>query len=155
MTETGKRIKGLLNTEIKPSVLMFIDCLADWYKISQTIYLQTEILENDLADQEVLLGKVRSKLFILKEDMKTHIAGKEGGGKEGDDGEDDMIIGNNKKSTKVGGGEKDFQNTTSTTFSRRDLKTLFNVSCDNKSLVRENEDLISQLIGLIDAKGLI
>lgn len=149
MTETGKRIKGLLNTEIKPSVLMFIDCLADWYKISQTIYLQTEILENDLADQEVLLGKVRSKLFILKEDMKTHIAGKESGGEEGEE-EDDMIIGNNK-STKVG-GEKDFQNTT---FSRRDLKTLFNVSCDNKSLVRENEDLISQLIGLIDAKGLI
>lgn len=148
MTETGKRIKGLLNTEIKPSVLMFIDCLADWYKISQTIYLQTEILENDLADQEVLLGKVRSKLFILKEDMKTHIAGKESGEDEEDDG---MIIGNNK-STKVG-GEKDFQNTS--TFSRRDLKTLFNVSCDNKSLVRENEDLISQLIGLIDAKGLI
>lgn len=153
MTETGKRIKSLLNTEIKPSVLMFIDCLADWYKISQTIYLQTEILENDLTDQEEVLQKVRSKLFILKEDMKTHLNGSnattEAGGIDVDD-EKNMF---GKPPKQVGGdlnNSKDFQ-----TFSRRDLKALFNMSCDNKSLVRENEDLMSQLIGLINAKGLI
>lgn len=145
MTETGKRIKSLLNTEIKPSVLMFIDCLADWYKVAQTIYLQTEILENDLTDQEEQLSKVRSKLFILKEDMKT----------QGDDSDTDnegnnrnVTTDNNNKLIKAG-GDKDL------TFSRRDMKTLFNLSCDNKTLVRENEDLISQLIGLIDSKGLI
>lgn len=145
MTETGKRIKSLLNTEIKPSVLMFIDCLADWYKVAQTIYLQTEILENDLTDQEEQLSKVRSKLFILKEDMKTQ-----------DDESDTDNEGNNRNVTTdnnnkliKAGGDKDL------TFSRRDMKTLFNLSCDNKTLVRENEDLISQLIGLIDSKGLI
>lgn len=145
MTETGKRIKSLLNTEIKPSVLMFIDCLADWYKVAQTIYLQTEILENDLTDQEEQLSKVRSKLFILKEDMKT----------QGDESDTDnegnnrnVTTDNNNKLIKAG-GDKDL------TFSRRDMKTLFNLSCDNKTLVRENEDLISQLIGLIDSKGLI
>lgn len=145
MTETGKRIKSLLNTEIKPSVLMFIDCLADWYKVAQTIYLQTEILENDLTDQEEQLSKVRSKLFILKEDMKT----------QGDESDTDtesnnknVAMNNNNKSIKAG-GDKDL------TFTRRDMKTLFNLSCDNKTLVRENEDLISQLIGLIDSKGLI
>lgn len=145
MTETGKRIKSLLNTEIKPSVLMFIDCLADWYKVAQTIYLQTEILENDLTDQEEQLSKVRSKLFILKEDMKT----------QGDESDTDNEVNNrnvttdnNNKLIKAG-GDKDL------TFSRRDMKTLFNLSCDNKTLVRENEDLISQLIGLIDSKGLI
>lgn len=140
MTETGKRIKSLLNTEIKPSVLMFIDCLADWYKISQTIYLQTEILENDLADQEELLQKVRSKLFILNEDMKSH------GRVVGDIDHDN---GSARKSTMKAGSVDN------NTFSRRDLKTLFNMSCDNKTLVRENADLMSQLIGLIDAKGLI
>lgn len=145
MTETGKRIKSLLNTEIKPSVLMFIDCLADWYKVAQTIYLQTEILENDLTDQEEQLSKVRSKLFILKEDMKT----------QGDESDTDnegnnrnVTTDNNNKLIKAS-GDKDL------TFSRRDMKTLFNLSCDNKTLVRENEDLISQLIGLIDSKGLI
>lgn len=126
---------------------MFIDCLADWYKISQTIYLQTEILENDLQDQEELLQKLRSKLFILKEDMKSHVNSSSGSG-------DEEILLNNKSTTKgnaVGSGDnKDFQ-----TFSRRDLKALFNMSCDNKTLVRENEDLLSQLIGLIDTKGLI
>lgn len=124
---------------------MFIDCLADWYKVAQTIYLQTEILENDLTDQEEQLSKVRSKLFILKEDMKT----------QGDESDTDtesnnknVAMNNNNKSIKAG-GDKDL------TFTRRDMKTLFNLSCDNKTLVRENEDLISQLIGLIDSKGLI
>lgn len=71
MTETGKRIKTLLNNEIKPAVLTMIDCLADWYKMAQTIYLQTDILEHDLNEQNDHLEKIRGKLFILKEDIKT------------------------------------------------------------------------------------
>lgn len=144
MTETGKRIKALLNNDIKPSVVMFIDCLADWYKISQTIYLQTEILENDLEDQEELLEKVRRKLFILKEDMKTAQEKQQKGNKSNykdDEGEVE------EEETR----NKDFQ-----TFSPRDhLKTLFNISCDNKTLVHENEDLMSQLLGLMNSKGFL
>lgn len=144
MTETGKRIKALLNNDIKPSVVMFIDCLADWYKISQTIYLQTEILENDLVDQEELLEKVRRKLFILKEDMKTAQEKQQKGNKSNykeDEGEVE------EEETR----NKDFQ-----TFSPRDhLKTLFNISCDNKTLVHENEDLMSQLLGLMNSKGFL
>lgn len=148
MTETGKRIKGLLNTEIKPSVIMFIDCLADWYKISQTIYLQTEILESDLVDQEELLQKVRSKLFILKEDMKTPSSSSSSSTGTGGGLKSEGIIGD-------GGDQSNHNNKDFQTFSRRDLKTLCNMSCDNKTLVRENEDLMSQLMSLIDAKGLI
>lgn len=149
MTETGKRIKSLLNTEIKPSVLMFIDCLADWYKISQTIYLQTDILENDLTDQEDLLEKVRSKLFILKEDVRGYVSRSD----DGDEETSGRVTGNNYNSSSKGvnvDNHKDFS-----TFSRRDLKALFNISCDNKTLVRENEDLMAQLISLIHSKGLI
>lgn len=123
---------------------MFIDCLADWYKISQTIYLQTEILENDLEDQEELLEKVRRKLFILKEDMKTAQEKQQKGNKSNykeDEGEVE------EEETR----NKDFQ-----TFSPRDhLKTLFNISCDNKTLVHENEDLMSQLLGLMNSKGFL
>lgn len=149
MTETGKRIKSLLNTEIKPSVLMFVDCLADWYKISQTIYLQTEILENDLTDQEELLEKVQSKLFILKEDMKTQMQ------KSGNSGATTTVTTTTSTTDEVDPSgqppmDKDLQ-----TFPRCDLKTLYNMSCDNNTLVRENEDLMVQLISLIDSKGLL
>lgn len=144
MTETGKRIKALLNNDIKPSVVMFIDCLADWYKISQTIYLQTEILENDLADQEELLEKVRRKLFILKEDMKTAQEKQQKGNKS------------NYKEDEGEVEEEETRNQDFQTFSPRDhLKTLFNISCDNKTLVHENEDLMSQLLGLMNSKGFL
>lgn len=150
MTETGKRIKSLLNTDIKPSVLMFIDCLADWYKMAQTIYLQTEILENDLNDQGELLLELRGKLFILREDLKTHL--------QSEVGVDDQELPPTASSDLNGPSKvlspkaegKEFPN-----FSRRDLKNLFNLSCDTTTLVRENEDLISQLISVINSKGLI
>lgn len=138
MTETGKRIKTLLNNEIRPSVLMYIECLADWYKISQTIYLQTEILENDLLDQEEGLRKIRSKLFILREDIKTHIHEKNNYPQQANEHIQEKHH------------HKDFE-----TFSRLDLQTLYSTSCDNKTLVRENKDLISHLISLIDTKGLV
>lgn len=123
---------------------MFIDCLADWYKISQTIYLQTEILESDLTAQEELLEKVRSKLFILKEDMKTAQEKQHKKGNKSINDEEEQEVTRASEN-------KEFQ-----TFSPRDhLKTLFNISCDNKTLVHENEDLMSQLMGLMDAKGML
>ena len=40
MGETGKRIKLLLNDDVKVVVAQIAECLADWYKRAQTIYLK-------------------------------------------------------------------------------------------------------------------
>lgn len=40
VAETGKRIKSLLNDDVRPVVAQIAECLADWYKRAQTIYLK-------------------------------------------------------------------------------------------------------------------
>lgn len=40
MAETGKRIKSLLNDDVRPVVAQIAECLADWYKHAQTIYVK-------------------------------------------------------------------------------------------------------------------
>lgn len=40
MAETGKRIKSLLNDDVRPVVGAIAECLADWYKHAQTIYVK-------------------------------------------------------------------------------------------------------------------
>lgn len=40
VAETGKRLKSLLNDDVKPVVAQIAECLADWYKRAQTIYLK-------------------------------------------------------------------------------------------------------------------
>lgn len=40
IAETGKRLKMLLLEDVKPVVAQIAECLADWYKRAQTIYLK-------------------------------------------------------------------------------------------------------------------
>lgn len=40
VAETGKRIKALLNDDVKIVVEQIAECLADWYKRAQTIYVK-------------------------------------------------------------------------------------------------------------------
>jgi len=70
IAETGKRIKSLLNEIVKPAIIMEAECLADWYKMAQTIYLQTQILEKDLSSYEDTLFELRDRLIRIKEEMK-------------------------------------------------------------------------------------
>lgn len=44
IAETGKRLKLLLHENVKPVVAQIAECLADWYKRAQTIYLKVRIL---------------------------------------------------------------------------------------------------------------
>lgn len=44
VAETGKRIKALLNDDVKVVVAQIAECLADWYKRAQTIYLKVREL---------------------------------------------------------------------------------------------------------------
>ena len=44
--------------------------MEDWYKLAQTIYLQTQILEKDLSSYEETLFELRDRLIRMKEEMK-------------------------------------------------------------------------------------
>lgn len=55
---------------VKPAIAMEAECLADWYKMSQTIYLQTQILEKDLTSHEETLFELRDRLIRIKEELK-------------------------------------------------------------------------------------
>lgn len=69
--ETGKRLKSLLNDTVKPAIAIEAEALADWYKMSQTIYLQTQILQKDLSSYEETIFELRDRLVRIKEDMKN------------------------------------------------------------------------------------
>lgn len=52
VTETGRRMKTLLESECIPSITQRSECLADWYKMAQTVYLQTQILDKDISNYQ-------------------------------------------------------------------------------------------------------
>ncbi|XP_076279940.1 I-kappaB kinase epsilon [Lasioglossum baleicum] len=55
VTETGQRIKNLLETFCIPSMANRSEYVADWYKIAQTVFLQTQILDKDIDNYERVL----------------------------------------------------------------------------------------------------
>lgn len=73
--ETLRRIKALLETEVFPAYTQFADNLGDWYKIAQTIYLQTMILNKDVGCYEQKLEEFHDNLRVenvqFVEDMKA------------------------------------------------------------------------------------
>jgi TANK-binding kinase 1 len=52
VSETGRRLRVLLDAECQPAVAQLADALADWYKMAQTVYLQGRILDKDLDAYE-------------------------------------------------------------------------------------------------------
>ncbi|XP_063238380.1 serine/threonine-protein kinase TBK1 [Bacillus rossius redtenbacheri] len=84
MSETGRRTRALLETDCRPAVTQLADCLADWYKMAQTVYLQTGILEKDVGALE---GRAETLCWKLVEsDRHCHDALRgllrRGGGRE-------------------------------------------------------------------------
>lgn len=71
VSETGKKIKSLLNEEVKPAVAMIAECVADWYKMGQANYVQTQILEKDVSVFEDTLFDIRERLTFIKENLKN------------------------------------------------------------------------------------
>lgn len=71
MAETGKRIKSLLNENVKPAIHQEAECLADWYKMAQTIYLQTQILEKDLTSYDESIFELKDRLTRIKDELKN------------------------------------------------------------------------------------
>ncbi|XP_034668298.1 serine/threonine-protein kinase TBK1 isoform X1 [Drosophila subobscura] len=62
----GKRLKALLLDNVNPAVAQIAECLADWYKLAQTVYLKTQILEKDVRDCERKLNGIRDELYHIK-----------------------------------------------------------------------------------------
>ncbi|XP_078049644.1 I-kappaB kinase epsilon isoform X1 [Augochlora pura] len=55
VTEAGQRIKTILELFCIPSIVKKCEYVADWYKIAQTIFLQTQILDKDVDNYEHVL----------------------------------------------------------------------------------------------------
>lgn len=69
----GKRIKQLLMDNVNPAVAQMAECLADWYKLAQTVYLKTQILEKDVRDCERKLHDIRDELYHIKSEQKLDV----------------------------------------------------------------------------------
>lgn len=72
----GKRIKSLLLDDVKPSVAQMAECLADWYKLAQTVYLKSEILEKDVREYERNLDILKEDLYKIKTDIQKDMDAK-------------------------------------------------------------------------------
>ncbi|GLV39729.1 I-kappaB kinase epsilon [Carabus blaptoides fortunei] len=64
IAETGRRLKILLDNECTPIIAQLAENLGDWYKISQTVYLQTMILNKDLDVCEQKLKQFSEEIAI-------------------------------------------------------------------------------------------
>lgn len=73
--ETVRRIKALLENEVVPAYTQFADNLGDWYKIAQTIYLQTMILNKDVGCYDQKLEQFHSNLMAENEQFKEDMRG--------------------------------------------------------------------------------
>ncbi|XP_043499758.1 serine/threonine-protein kinase TBK1 [Polistes fuscatus] len=60
--ETGRRIKLLLETECIPAMTQRSECVADWYKMAQTVFLQAQILDKDVSNYELTLESYSYRL---------------------------------------------------------------------------------------------
>lgn len=56
---------------VKPAIHQEAECLADWYKMAQTIFLQTQILEKDLTSYEDSIYELKDRLTRIKEELKS------------------------------------------------------------------------------------
>lgn len=64
IAETGRHLKFLLENECIPVMSQLAENLGDWYKIAQTVYIKTRILEKDLDSFDAKLKKLSEELFL-------------------------------------------------------------------------------------------
>lgn len=68
--ETGKRIKSLLADDVRPAIHVQAEALADWYKMAQTLYLQTQILQKDVITYEESVFEIKERLSRVRNKAK-------------------------------------------------------------------------------------
>jgi TANK-binding kinase 1 len=126
VSETGRRLRVLLDAECQPAIAQLADALADWYKMAQTVYLQVRILDKDLDAYEKRL-----------KEYSRHLT------------ESDFIFYQNLQARQVGGTNsapvkhinKEHQDAKVIQNSFKDIKAL---QCEVMSMVRENSEIFTQ-----------
>ncbi|XP_002042455.2 serine/threonine-protein kinase TBK1 [Drosophila sechellia] len=121
----GKRIKALLLDNVNPTVAQIAECLADWYKLAQTVYLKTQILEKDVRDCERKLNGIRDELYHVKSELKLDV--------------DTKTIKNNNQLAKIE--------------ERNRLRVMQQQQQEVMAVMRTNSDIISLLSKLGITKG--
>ncbi|XP_060659911.1 serine/threonine-protein kinase TBK1 [Drosophila nasuta] len=122
----GKRIKQLLLDNVNPAVAQMAECLADWYKLAQTVYLKTQILEKDVRDCERKLYDIRDELYHIKSEQKLDV--------------DTKNISSNNQLAKIE--------------ERNRLRIMKQQQLEVMAVMRKNSELIALLsnLGIIDGK---
>ncbi|CAG5055701.1 unnamed protein product [Parnassius apollo] len=72
VAETGRRVRALLQ-RAAPLCRARADALADWYKVAQTVYLQTQILDKDVSSTELKLLALTARLQDAEQKVKAAI----------------------------------------------------------------------------------
>lgn len=117
--ETGKRIKSLLADDVRPAIHVQAEALADWYKMAQTLYLQTQILQKDVTTYEESVFEIKEILSRVQNKTKV----------------------SESKNTNTNG----FKNGQSVNSYGYDLKLLSNELRDIKVLLLQNGELVETI----------
>lgn len=80
VSETGRRLRVLLDAECQPAVAQLADALADWYKMAQTVYLQVRILDKDLDAYEKRLEAFSQHLTESDDIFYQNVQARQDGG---------------------------------------------------------------------------
>lgn len=74
VSETGRRMKELLEKEVIPAITQRSECLADWYKMAQTVFLQAQILDKDMDNYERVIETFSLRLSQDSKERFDHIS---------------------------------------------------------------------------------
>ncbi|XP_026743775.1 serine/threonine-protein kinase TBK1 [Trichoplusia ni] len=72
VAETGRRARSLLQ-KASPLARARADAIADWYKVAQTVYLQTQILDKDVSGAELKLLTLAARVQEAEHSVREHI----------------------------------------------------------------------------------
>lgn len=132
ISETGRRLKLLLENECSPVMAQLAENLGDWYKISQTVYLQTMILEKDLDTFERNFKKLSEEFFMDMNLATKHLITVTEGVSN------DKPMNNSCERSRLGASAL-----------KKQLKNIGIVSGDISEIIQENSKIIDEFSHLI------
>ncbi len=137
MQETIRVLMDLLQTGVQPTIHQLTDVLADWYKMAQTTFLQTEILHKDIG---LYLDEVETFGVALKASQEQYNATLG----EAIDSVKNELTAQSHKRKKVGHNGINGANGGNSKQVRRALRNILTDQDEVWGILRENTRLIEQ-----------